>query len=311
MKKNLLLLTLTFILFIPQLYAGSYQAKNIDIRYQFSPDTGDISPITRYPFYLDKEENIYLAIEYGSSSSTGVETESQNNTFDKMSLSLDKQEASIVLGYDWKLDNILLSPEISGDYISIDKNQFGYAINNDGYKNSNNPNGDLFFDNEVSIDILRARFGLTLSGNFEHFGFSLQGIIYPWSNLDVEQSLLIRPLVDQIGEANSSNELDMSYEARLNFFIKFNEDWTIVALGEYKYLPLKYNTITYKRGVGLIEVEESDTNEEFTGMLKLVTPLTLSGDARLSFGIGQRINRTDGLEKEKDFLFSFGVDSTF
>jgi hypothetical protein len=128
--------------------------------------------------------------------------------------------------------------------------------------------------------------------------------------------MLIRPLISKTHNSSSSEDLDFSYEVRGNLQWNVGENWSLVALGEYYYLPLKYNIIEYG-GIdlggnhSLITSKESIEHESFTWMTKLVTPFKITGDARLSFGYGQRQNRIDGIDKELDHLISVGIDSTF
>jgi hypothetical protein len=229
-----------------------------------------------------------------------------------MTLSFDKKEATITaVGFDWIFKEYSGGIDFSANYIGIDKNQFGYATDNAGYRNAENPKGDLFFDNTVDIDVYRLRIGGTFTKKWENSGFSFKGIVYPLSLLEVDQTTLIRPISEEIQNSYSNNWLDISYEARASFFYDFSGNWSFVGLGEYYFLPLEYNTISSTKNSQLSEITQKEEITEYTWMGKLVTPFKLSGDARFSIGYGQRIIDIDGDTSDPEHLISIGIDTTF
>ena len=288
------------------LIGKNLQVQNIDIRYQISPDDGDISPVTRYPFYWNKNSSIYSGIEYSSSSTTGVILDS--DLYEKKSISMEKKEVTFtIFGYSKKYDNWAVSSDISANYLTINKNEFGYAI--EKYKNLSET-GDLFFDNKIDIDVLRARIGLTILKRTENFGIGFSGMVYPYSNLNVDQELLLRPISKNIGRNKSSNDLKPSYEARLNISYKLTKDWSIMLLGEYYILPIEYDMLSLDSNQRFITQNITNEEERYIYMAKILTPLKKDG-IRLSFGYGQQKTRVDGVDSGIENIISIGFDSEF
>jgi hypothetical protein len=283
------------------LYGGNYKTEGIDIRYQLSPEDGEVSPITRYPYYWNSRK--YSSIEYSNFSTTEVKEDSE--FYDKMSLSLERKEVTLnLIGYDYGFGKIIFSPELSFNYIGIEKNEFGFDIQSNSE--------DTLFDNEVELDVFRLRVGSSISGTIgKNFTISLEGILYPYSQMEVEQTIMVRPHSNDITTVESTNNLDMAYEIRFSTLYNFTDSWSAIAIFEQNILPLQYDAVySYQNGKALIK-EFDEEHKVSTWMIKAVTPLQISGNSRFSFGYGQRIIEIDSGDAETENIISFGIDTIF
>jgi hypothetical protein len=256
-----------FIIFI--LAVIFLRAEDLQVRYSYSPDSGDILPTIKMPIYWDSKKMFFSSILYRSNSYSEKES---GELYDKKGIFYNRTEFDLkLIGYR-KSKNMEFYTSINR--IEIEKNEIGYK-------------DELFFDNIVDIEVNRLRIGGNFGYSFsENLSSTFSADIFPVSKLNIEQNTVLKPLSKKVGENSSSNDLDPSFQLSLNLKYSFSKNWKSELSYRYSYIPLEYETLNFQNS-RFTKSRISETDIERAIFLEILTPIKILNIGNLSFGIGR------------------------
>jgi len=247
-----------------------------------------------------KKDNFYSGLSYDknqfffNNSSSSYDQKKTTQTNENLNLTL--------IGYEKDFNSTSIGLSFIFNYSKIDKNEFGFRIND---------TSELFFDNEINLDIYRIN--LTLK-YFKQLNSSLKFYFYstfsPFTKLNLEQKTLINLVQSDYEKLNSSNNLDLSYDLEARILYLISEKWTLELSGKYYFLPLKYSSLSLDSEADFISDEVKSEEKTYFYFAKLITPLEIFSENFFSFGLGQKTFKSE-TENQQENIFFIGLDSKF
>jgi len=282
-------------------------------------EDGNLNPNLFIPYYYGSQQQFYSSVAYSSNNLT------ESNVLDNFN---DSKNALVSNSEDFTLNYITYKTSFFGlqtsfgiesTFSTIDNNEFGYIHDSDDIF-GNGSDYYIAFDNTIELDIqrhaLRADIVIPMS---KYFSSRLFASISPYMSINVSQSTIFKPLINETGTSSSSTTQDISYTLRYDGLIQTGTFVNIGLEAYYDAQPLKYNIaqLAQKSGSFLFETNEIDTLETTTRFIaKLLFDVEVLGGLNPSLGYGiEKIQTKDNLTGDTTTadktIITFGVEKLF
>ncbi len=280
-------------------------------------EDGDITPVFFFPIHWSS--NWFSGLGYYSQSTTEIENLSDSGFDDsRMATSINQQSLKInALSYRYNGRAFSGSIGLAGEYITIDKNEFGYIHDEDGRFGQ----GDswIAFDNMIGIDVIK--YGLYFDATYlpnDTLSFRLSGDVTPTANVDIEQETRFKPLAHETGKHNGTDSQDISYSALAEVMVKTPLGFSIGGEYGYNFFPLKYNIATLDHnGNFYFKTGQEESETTTTSWLgKIVINRDVLGDMQPMVGFGKRNIKVKDIINNKESstdetVVRFGIENRF
>lgn len=312
------IITLIVFLLIPIFGDSKDKSQNSTlINLSFETDkNGDISPKIFYPIYWN--DNLFSG--FGYSSSKNIE----NSRIDKFQ---DSRESEFInqqnlrinfLSKQYKKDNFQFSLGFIGEYIKIDKTQFGFIHDKNGIFEQ----GDIWvsFDNGLEIEVLKYGIYFDISTSLkEKIFFRFSTNVTPTADISINQNTRFKPLVSENGEFSENANQDISYSLLFEILLKTDLGLSFGAEYEYDFFPLEYNLATLSKDGDSFFFQTTKVQSETvtsSWLLKLVFDKKILGDMNPSFGFGKKRIEvkdifTNSRKVQNENIIRFGIEKRF
>jgi len=201
---------------------------------------------------------------------------------------------------------------------NIDNNEFGYIHDTNNIFQQGNDYW-IAFDNDIELDILKTSMYLNYSKHIKDTFLRISTTISPSTKIDVKQSTLFKPLVDDIGSSSSSTSQELSYGLKIEAYYDTHSIVRFGSLYSYEYAPLKYDIaqLDYENNNYIFHTNTIDTNEITTKYLvKIYFDKKVLGELNPTIGFGKiskKIinNKNNSTATIDDSIISLGFEKRF
>jgi len=295
------------------LLASALSANDTLTQVSFEQDNdGNFNPNIFIPVYWT--DNVYSGIGYTSNTTKDI------GVVDGF---IDSKNGMVATSRDMRLNWLTykfgnFSAGLQSNFLNIDKNEFGY-IHDSADLFGNGTNYYIAFDNDIELDIVKTGFYIDYSTKIDNLLLRGSSTITPSTKIDVKQSTLFKPLVNDIGSSSSSTSQDLSYGVKLEAYYDTN---SFVKLGfeySYDYMPIKYDIaqLAVENNAYVFNTTTIDTDETTTKYLaKLYFDKKMLGGLTPTIGFGSietEVKNNDSGKKSKsdESIVSVGFERRF
>jgi len=282
-------------------------------------DDGNLNPTLFIPIYYGDSKQFYSAIGFTSTNSKEVDSIDNFNDSKNALISSSKDLTLNYMTYRTSLFGLAVSAGVESTISYVENNEFGYIHDSENLF-ANGSDYYIAFDNEIELDIkrhaIRADVVIPMG---EYFTSRLSTSISPYTIIEVEQSTIFKPLVNETGTSSSSTVQDIAYNFKYEMQTKTGSFIDFGLVASYDNQPLKYDL------AGLDVVNDSyvfntttvDTNEVTIGyMAKILFNRKVLGGLKPSIGYGvENLDSKDnvlGTTTSSDrTMFSVGFEKRF
>ncbi len=282
-------------------------------------DSGNLNPNLFIPLYYGDTQQYFSAVGYASTSYKDTSDVIGFSDSKNAIVSSSKELLVNYISYKTTLFGFETSFGAESTFTQIDNNEFGY-IHDSSNVFGNGNDYYIAFDNEIELDIhrhaLRADISLPL-GDF--FSSRLSASISPLTSIEVKQSTIFKPLVNETGTSFSKTTQDIAYSFLYELQVKTGSFFDIGALVSYNLQPLKYDIaqLTKSATSYAFETNTIDTTElKSLYLVKLIFDVEILGGLNPSLGYGvQKLKTKDNISGKtslnENALVHFGFQKSF
>lgn len=282
-------------------------------------DDGNLNPSLFIPLYYGNSKQFYSAIGFTSTNSKEVDSLDEFNDSKNAIISSSKDLTLNYITYQTSLLGLNVSAGIESTISYIENNEFGYIHDSNSFFENGN-DYYIAFDNEIELDIkrhaIRADVVLPM-GNY--ITSRLSTSISPYTTIDVKQSTIFKPLVNETGTSSSSTVQDLAYSFKYELQTKTDSIIDIGFVASYDNQPLKYDIAELATSGNnyIFETTTIDINEITTSyMAKILFNKKVLGGLKPSIGYGventdSKDNVNGGTTSTDRTMFSVGFEKKF
>lgn len=289
-----------------------------DISFSVDED-GNLNPNISIPIYYDDSKQFSSTFSYFSSNSQSLE-KVENFSDSKNAFLTQKKELKLgFLRYRTKLFDYDISIGAETTFSDIRNNEFGYIHDK---KNIFLKGEEYYisFDNEIKLNLQRYAIDTNILIPIgKHIISKLTLNISPYTKIDVKQSTIFKPLVEQTGKSSNQNIEKLSYIVSYDALIKTDTFFDIVVTSSYTLQPIKYDIaqLDSKDNKYIFTTNTIDTTEmTFKYNIKLIFDKKIIGKLKPSIGYGietlkVKNNLTNKIVTTDKKVLIFGLERKF
>jgi len=284
-----------------------------------SDDNGNLNPTIFIPIYYGDYQQFYSSVAYSSSN---VKEVGKVTGFTNSKNALVSSARNVELNYITYKTNFLgfdVSFGAQSSYKKQENNEFGY-INDSANLFGNGADYYIAFDNSIELEILRhALRGDILVPFGKYFVSRLSTTVSPYTSIDLKQSTIFKPLVNETGTSSSSSTQNLAYDFKYEIESKTGKLFDIGLKASYAYQPLNYDVVALAQSGSnyVFNNTHVDTNEVTTKYsARVILNRTILGGLNPSLGYGvvklKTKNNLNGKTiSTNNKVFSFSVEKRF
>jgi len=291
------------------LFAASSERMEVTFK---TDKNGETTPKIFMPLYWSK--TLYSGIGYENTSTMAISKDDSDKTLtavkqDHIWINLLNYQSSAKSGFAYALG-------VGAEYRKFKKEEFSTLTYNSKINKT---------ENSVKLDYMGTNINAELlyRDMFDFLSLRFASYVIPYSNLSVDQSTTIKPLITKEGTSKSSQSQDISYRMSVDCYIESGYGVDISLNARYEYLPLKYKAVEagVKNSSAVFIPSLFQTSEKTTTLsAKIVLSKMEVGGMNPMLGLAQishndtfkssTVTTTD-ISAEDENIFLFGFEKKF